>query len=101
MSTLDDTLIDELRVASLVARLRRQTYSKAHHAVADQRGPAAALPCVGCGVVGLSQWSYDHNDPNGRWLWHASHKRYCRCGAPEFYSPRCQECHSAWDRSHA
>jgi hypothetical protein len=100
-------LVEQLRVQHLIAGLRRGTYSMAHHAIYAARGDAYAPTdgtdgaCVGCGIRGYSlQWAYDHNDPNARRLWHASHKSYSLCGAPEFYSPRCPDCHAAWDRSH-
>jgi hypothetical protein len=77
---------------------RRRTYSTAHHAIYAARGPAYAHPCVGCGISGYSEWSYNHNDPNETWLWHSSKKTWCPCGAPEFYSARCPECHRLWDK---
>jgi hypothetical protein len=70
-------------------------YIQAHNRVRKLRGLATDLLCVDCGDQ-AEEWSYDHNDPEAKADKHGPYSTNVDC-----YSPRCAECHHAWDNGPA
>lgn len=77
-------------------RGRDITYYGAHTRVAGLRGRAKARKCVDCGKQ-AAHWSYDHADPDELVEpIELGGKRYS--DKPEHYEPRCNRCHTLFDR---
>lgn len=68
------------------------SYIGAHDRIRTSRGPASEHTCVDCGRQALD-WSYIYGDENEKW----EPKKGPYSTNPEFYAPRCRDCHTAFD----
>lgn len=70
------------------------SYSGMHMRLKRERGYAADLGCVSCGLA-ARHWSYSNSDPNDR-IDEITGLRYST--DMDHYDPRCVSCHSLYDR---
>ncbi len=75
-------------------------YGAAHDRVRTLHGPASDHPCIDCGQP-AQHWSYDHTDPDTRYLTGRSANPIPYSLDPTRYQPRCVPCHKLFDLARA